>query len=98
MTNTADRTPEAAEPRVLRREEFTTEGGITFTVTVTAEPKKAKQLNSDDVFTDGAMVLRLSFQLNWIYAYVVKGGRPLRRRFRYEQDVTVEKSDYVRKA
>ncbi|HEX5543660.1 MAG TPA: hypothetical protein VFX60_19255 [Micromonospora sp.] len=67
-------------------------------VTVTSEPKKAQSLSREDVFADGAIILRLSFQLNWVYAYVVKRGtgKCTRRRFRPEQTVKVEKLSYAR--
>lgn len=82
----------------MRREQVTTEDGTTFDVTVTSEPKKAQSLSNDDVFADGAIILQLSFQLNWVYAYVVKRGtgKCTRRRFRPEQTVKVEKRDYAR--
>lgn len=43
-----------------------------------------------DILADGAIVLHLSFQLNWIYAKVVKGGRFTTRRYRYGQQVRVQ--------
>jgi hypothetical protein len=54
---------------------------------------KAQNLSSDEILGDGAIVLRMSFQLNWIYAYAVKAGRPVRRRYRYGQDVMTEQTE-----
>lgn len=82
----------------MRREQVTTGDGTTFDVTVTSQPKMAQSLSDDDVFADGAIILRLSFQLNWVYAYVMKrgSGKCTRRRFRPEQAVKVERRDYAR--
>jgi hypothetical protein len=50
---------------------------------------KARSLNDDMVLGDGAIILRLSFQLTYVYAKIVKDGYPRRRRYRYDQPVKI---------
>lgn len=54
--------------------------------------KKARTLTDDEILADGAIILSLSFQLDWIYATVVKRGtgKVTTRRYRYDQDVRTE--------
>lgn len=72
----------------------------TVNITWTTETKPARQLRYSDTFADGAIILQLSFQRTWIYARCVKAGKCTRRRFRYDQPVTVEKAEatYARTA
>lgn len=71
--------------------EITAPAGTVYRFRRTTETKTAAQLAGDEMFADGAILLHLSFQRTWIYAKCVKDGKPLRRRFRYDQMVSVEK-------
>jgi hypothetical protein len=57
--------------------------------TDTVSTVKARNLTSDHWLADGAIILRLSFQLDWVYAKIVKGGHVSRRRYRYDQDIKI---------
>lgn len=61
-------------------------------MTTTTQTVKARTLTDDAILADGAIVLTLSFQLDWVYATVVKPAtaRVTVRRYRYDQDVKVE--------
>jgi len=50
--------------------------------------KKASRLNDDDQLANGALILHLSFQRNWIYAQVIKDSQLTRRRYRHDQEVS----------
>ncbi len=54
------------------------------------EHVKAGNVTDDDILADGAVILRMSFQLNWIYATCAKNGRVTRRRWRWDQLVAIQ--------
>lgn len=57
---------------------------------MTTTAVKATNLPGTFALADGALVLRVSVQQNWVYVKAVKAGRPVRRRYRHDQMVTVE--------
>lgn len=50
---------------------------------------RARNLDPDMILADGAVILRLSFQRVFVYASIVAGGHPRRRRYRYDQPVKI---------
>lgn len=63
--------------------------GRTFVITDT--PTKATHITVDDTLADGAIVLATSHQREWFYVKAIKRGRSVRRRYRHDQIVSVEK-------
>lgn len=47
-------------------------------------------LSRDGVLADGALILGVSVQREWVYAKVVKDGRMRTRRYRHDQMVELE--------
>lgn len=60
-------------------------------VVIIIETIPADQIPTDGRMADGAIILRLSFQLGWVYATVAKDGKVTRRRYRYGQPVKVQR-------
>jgi len=54
------------------------------------ESRLAQHLSDLDVLADGAIVWRMSFRLNWVYAHAMKNGKFVIRRYRYDQMVKVQ--------
>lgn len=50
---------------------------------------KARGLFESHELADGATILRLSFQRDWVYAHIIKDGQPRTRRYRHDQDVRI---------
>lgn len=51
--------------------------------------KLAEAIEDLDILSGGAIVIGMSYQLNWIYVTASKRGRLVRRRYRYGQSVEV---------
>lgn len=51
---------------------------------------KATNLSGVFALADGAIILRVSVQRRYVYVKAVKAGRPVRRRYTWDQMVRVE--------
>lgn len=58
---------------------------------IETEMIRAVNIGGRFALADGSLILRVSVQRNWAYVKAVKGGRPVRRRYRHAQMVLVEK-------
>jgi len=59
---------------------------------------KATNLEPFTWLADGALIMRLSFRKDWVYARVLKNGHTRRRRYRPDQLVKVESAAPVNQA